>query len=104
MKHNLHDHNETIRKMINSGKMYKEIAYKLNVNEYSLKTHIFTYFDIIKVATYKAKKRTSQIKQEDKIEILAMIKDGIACGVIAKTFNVTYSAVYSFIKKNKDKS
>jgi hypothetical protein len=104
MKHNLHDHNETIRKMINNGKLYKEIAYKLGVNNYSLKSHIFTYFDVVKVATYKAKTRTSQIPKEHQSEILAMHKDGINCGVIAKTFNVTYSAIYSFIKKNKDKS
>jgi len=42
--------------------------------------------------------------ETDKNEILAMYKDGITCGVIAKTFNVTYSAIYSFLKKNKDKS
>lgn len=99
MKHNLHDHNETIRKMINNGAMYKEIAYKLNVNEHSLKTHIFNFFDVVKVCTYKAKVRTSQIKKEHQSEILAMLKDGISCGVIAKTFNVTYSAIYTF-KKN----
>jgi DNA invertase Pin-like site-specific DNA recombinase len=101
MKHNLHDKSEAIRKMINSGMQYKEIAYKLGVNNYSLKSHIFTYFDVVKVATYKNKVRTSQIKKEHQNEILAMHKDGITCGVIAKTFNVTYSAIYSFIKKNK---
>lgn len=104
MKHNLHDKSEYIRKMINNGMMYKEIAYKLGVNEYTLKSHIFTYFDVVKVATYKNKVRTSQIKETDKNEILAMHKDGINCGVIAKTFNVTYSAIYSFIKKNNDKT
>ncbi len=102
MKHNLHDKNETIRKMINSGAMYKEIAYKLNVNKYSLESHIHAYFDVVRVATYKAKVRTSQIKKEHQDEILAMIKDGITCGVIAKTFNVTYSAIYTF-KKNMGK-
>jgi DNA invertase Pin-like site-specific DNA recombinase len=101
MKRNLHDKSEAIRKMINSGMQYKEIAYELKVNEYALKSHILDYFDVVKVATYKAKTRTSQIKETDKNEILAMHKDGITCGVIAKTFNVTYSAIYSFIKKNK---
>jgi DNA-binding CsgD family transcriptional regulator len=104
MKHNLHDKSEAIRKMINNGMMYKEIAYELKVNEYALKSHILDYFDVVKVATYKNKVRTSQIKETDKNEILAMYKDGITCGVIAKTFNVKYSAIYSFVKKNKDKS
>ena len=104
MKHNLHDHNEIIHKMINNGALYKEITYELNVNEYALKSHILDYFDIVKVCTYKTKKRTSQVQKEHQSEILAMHKDGIKCGVIAKTFNVTYSAIYSFIKKNMYKS
>jgi len=104
MKHNLHDHNEAIRKMINNGKLYKEIAYELKVNEHALKSHILDYFDVVKVCTYKAKTRTSQIPKEHQNEILAMYKDGINCGIIAKTFNVTYSAIYYFVKRYKDKT
>jgi DNA invertase Pin-like site-specific DNA recombinase len=101
MKHNLHDKSEAIRKMINNGKLYKEIAYELKVNRYALMSHIGDYFDVVKVATYKNKTRTSQIKKEHQNEILAMYKDGIGYSAIARTFNVTPSAVYYFVKKNK---
>lgn len=104
MKHNLHDYNEAIRKMINNGKMYKEIAYELKIAEHALKSHIYDNFDITKVCTYRAKTRVSQIPKEHQSEILEMHKNGITCGVIFKTFNVTYGAIYSFIKKNKDKT
>ena len=96
----LHLQNEKIKEMIESGMLYKQIAYKLKVSMPTLRCHLLGYFNIENkiTATYNQKKQTkTDILKNNEAYIMELYRNGTSFKDIADKYGVTYNLAYQFI-------
>mgnify|MGYP000611944613 CR=1 FL=1 len=99
----LEKHNETIKEMLEAGKLHKEIAHLLNVKSNLLSLHIKQYFKIKKIVTYTVKQAKCNVLYDNEIDVVDMYKNGFRSVDIARKYGVEGSDVHNFLYRKSSK-